>query len=77
MQNFIIFAVNNDQEINFDIPQLTESTDEILKNASKHMVNLENFDFEAFYYLTDNFAPIDYLISKDIKRNSVVEASSS
>ena len=77
VQNFIIFAVNNDQEINFDIPQLTESTDEILKNASKHMVNLENFDFEAFYYLTDNFAPIDYLISKDIKRNSVVEASSS
>lgn len=65
VQNFVFLAFkNNSQTIDFDSKEIVENENEIIRNLSKKLVNIENLNLDSALILTDNFAPIEYLTSK-------------
>jgi spermidine synthase len=67
-QNMIFVGLNGEKEIDFDDEIFKNSRDEIIRNLKKRLINIDNFDFSQYKKLTDNFAPIEYLLKETIRR---------
>ena len=65
-QNIIFLGINGSKKIDFDSNLITKSDNPILKNLKEKKIELDNFDFSKHKELTDNFSPIEYLVSKSI-----------
>lgn len=65
LQNFILLGLKNDsQRIDFRSKEVLENENEIIRNLSKKLVDFEGLDLDSAFILTDDFAPIEYLIAK-------------
>ncbi len=67
VQNIIFVGYNGSQKFNFDTPQVKKNKNEIISGLSGKMINVDEIDFFRYPILTDNFAPVDYLISKEFE----------
>jgi predicted membrane-bound spermidine synthase len=67
LQNFILVGFKNDsQKIDFESKEVLENKNEVVRNLSKNLVNLESLDLNTFFIFTDDFAPIEYLTANAI-----------
>ncbi len=68
-QNIIFVGYNGDKKINFEnLNQLNDKYN-ILSTLSDKLIDLNRFELSPYTELTDNFAPVEYLISKVISND--------
>lgn len=63
-QNFIFVGYKSDKKINFGDLKLKADSNETLRNLSEKLIDLSGFDLSRYIILTDNYAPVEYMISK-------------
>ena len=66
IQNFIFLGLKSNEKIDFSSPEIKKSENEIIKNLSKKLIDIDSLNLDSAYLFTDNFAPVDYLIGKAI-----------
>jgi len=66
-QNIIFLGINGEKQLDFNnLGDKTLGLDPIIKNLSQKNINLKNFEFSKYERLTDNFSPVEYLVSRII-----------
>jgi len=63
-QNIIFLGINGEQSLQF--PE--QSDDPILAGLSQKNIDLSAIDLSKYQELTDDFAPVEYLVSKIVKK---------
>lgn len=64
-QNLIFVGYNGSNKINFNGPEIRHSKNDTIRNLAQKQIDINKFDLPRYSVLTDNFAPVDYLISKE------------
>ena len=67
-QNIIFLGINSDKKIDFNNKDIKNSKDPIFANLSEKNINIDQFDLSSYQEITDDFSPIEYLVSRDIKK---------
>lgn len=67
-QNIIFIGVNGDKEVDFNSEEIAESGNKIIASLSEKRIDLSRVDFSEHVTLTDNYAPVEYLTSRVLKR---------
>ncbi|OGZ66304.1 MAG: hypothetical protein A3C50_01360 [Candidatus Staskawiczbacteria bacterium RIFCSPHIGHO2_02_FULL_43_16] len=67
-QNIIFLGINGNKTIDFQSPAVAKNTNPILKNLGLHQIDMAQIDFSKHREITDNYAPVEYLVSKIINR---------
>ena len=67
-QNIIFMGINGPKKIDFQSPAIVKNTNPILRDLEQKNINTTGFDFSKHKELTDNYAPVEYLVSKIINR---------
>ena len=67
-QNLIFVGYDSKNIIDFNTPKVKNNKNPIISGLSGKVINLEKFDLSKHQILTDNHAPVDYLISKELQR---------
>jgi len=65
-QNIIFLGINGPQNIDFTGDLVLNNKNPILRSLPKKNIDISNFDFNRHKEITDNFAPVEYYISKVI-----------
>jgi predicted membrane-bound spermidine synthase len=66
LQNFIFVGLKDDtRKFNLNEKEILQSKNEIIRNLSTKIVDLKTLDLNSGLILTDDFAPVEYLISKN------------
>lgn len=68
-QNVIFVGTKSGKKIDWDDPQIKQSGDETIRNLSQRVINVDGSDFSPYLIITDDFAPIEYLTAKVLKKN--------
>ena len=64
-QNMIFLGYKGDKIANFNSKEIKNNKNFIISNLSEHQINIDNFNLSEYPKLTDNYAPVDYLMSKE------------
>lgn len=64
-QNTIFVGIKGNAKIDFNDPKIRENKDPVIGNLEEKIIDDSKFDLSNYPILTDNFAPVDYLISKE------------
>lgn len=64
-QNLIFVGYNGDNAIDFNGSDIKKNKNYIISGLSEKIIDVDNIDLSYYPILTDNFAPVDYLISKE------------
>lgn len=67
-QNIIFLGVNGDKKIDFKSDEVIDSQSPIIRDLAKKSINIDNFNLSSYDEITDNFAPVEYLVGKDISK---------
>lgn len=67
VQNIIFLGINGPEKIIFDSPELLESQDPIFRTLPQKNIDLASIDLLKYKAITDDYAPIEYLVSKVIE----------
>lgn len=67
-QNIIFLGINGPNLIDFSGPTIIKNSNPILSGLKQKNINISHFDFSKHEELTDNYAPVEYLVSKIINR---------
>ncbi|MDO8530056.1 MAG: fused MFS/spermidine synthase [bacterium] len=67
-QNIIFVGYNSNESIDINELKVKNHKNPIINGLSDKMININKFDFSEHQILTDNHAPVDYLISKELQR---------
>jgi len=67
-QNIMMAGILGDGSYDIDYEKLSSSENPILSELESHVINPEKFDLDQHQLITDNHAPIDYLILKQLER---------
>ncbi|HEY4512490.1 MAG TPA: fused MFS/spermidine synthase [Candidatus Paceibacterota bacterium] len=67
-QNIIFVGYNSDKKIDLNSPEIIQNPNPNIRSLRDHLINTGNFDLSAHPILTDNFAPVEYLTAKVLKR---------
>jgi len=70
VQNLIIVGYNSDKKIDIKKAVFTLRDDDFLKTIPNKQVELSRFSLLKHYLLSDNHAPVDYLVSILLKKNT-------
>jgi len=70
-QNYVFFALNSDERLDFSSRAVTESETEVIRNIEEHLVDLDKYDFSDRVIFTDNYAPVEMYTAGLIKRIGV------
>lgn len=65
-QNIIIVGYNGKRP-DLSSPVFTKSNNEVLRSLSSQRVNIEKIDLSGYHTLTDNHAPVEYLMSRVLR----------
>ena len=65
IQNIIFVGWNSDKKIDFDGPEIIKNKNYIIANLKSKKIDLSKINLSTYPILTDNYAPVDYLISKE------------
>lgn len=66
VQNIIFLGVNGPKKIIFDSPELLESQDPIFNTLPQKNIDLASVDLLKYRAITDDYAPIEYLVGRVI-----------
>jgi len=66
-QNIIFVGYKGEEGVDFSNPKIKNNENYIISGAFQKEIAVNNFDLSKYPTLTDNFAPVDYLISKEFK----------
>lgn len=66
-QNIVFVGINNDRRINFSDQKIIKNEDPIIRSLEKKEINLDKLELSKHSLLTDNFAPVDYLVAQVLK----------
>lgn len=69
-QNVILVGVKGKTTKDQLLARLEESSDPFLNTLSDKYIDLERFDFSSAELLTDNYAPVDFLIARQFRRSN-------
>jgi spermidine synthase len=69
-QNIIVVGFNSDKQPDLSPAALARHTDPLLRQLAAQRIDPDRFELSAYPILTDNFAPVEYLTSKLLKRTS-------
>jgi len=64
-QNIIFVAYNGDQKIDFSSKEILQNKNPIISGLQEHQIDTSKIHFDNYPILTDNYAPVDYMISKE------------
>lgn len=67
-QNIMFVGCNGDKKIDFNSSQIKEHKEVFIRNLGEKIIDLNKFDFSQHPKLTDNFAPVEYLITKTLSQ---------
>ena len=67
-QNIIFLGINGSEKIDFDSPAITKNNNPILQNIGQKNIVVDESQLLQYQNLTDNFAPVEYLIRTSISR---------
>ncbi len=65
-QNIIFLGINGQKTINVSSAAITKNPNPILKNLADKLIDLNTQNLKDQQQLTDNFAPVEYLVGKVI-----------
>lgn len=65
-QNIIFLGINGNKKIDLNGKDVLENKNPTIKNLAIHNIDLNNFDFSRHKILTDDYAPVEYLVGKII-----------
>lgn len=66
-QNFIFLGLkNNDLKIEFDDEKIVHNEKETIRNLPSKVINVEELDLGSAVMLSDDFAPVEYLIAESL-----------
>lgn len=68
IQNIIFLGINGQDLVDFDSKTIKNSNNVAIRDLSEKRINLDNFDFSKYQEITDNFSPIEHLVSKVINQ---------
>lgn len=68
-QNIIIVGINGDRRLDFNSPALKNSDNSVLRTLAQQEFHTDKTDFSAYPLLTDNYAPVEYLMSRVLREN--------
>lgn len=68
LQNIIFLGYNSTQKIDFENVTIKENDNEIIRNLSQKLIDVNKIDFSQYSKLTDNFAPVENLTAQAIER---------
>ncbi len=63
-QNLILVGINGDNRPNFDDPLFTQSNNDVLRSLEEHSVSIHPHILASHPLLTDDHAPVDFLMAK-------------
>ncbi len=66
-QNIIFVGYNGNNLIDVNSKEIKKNKNSIISNLSEKEIDLNKFNLSNYPILTDNYAPVDYLISKEFK----------
>lgn len=66
-QNIIFAGINGNAKIDWENTE--KSNNMILKNLSKHAVDMKKYELSSVTILTDNYAPVEFLASQILKNS--------
>jgi spermidine synthase len=66
-QNFIFIGYNSNKKVDFSSPEIIKNKNPILSGLAGKLIDASKIDLSKQILLTDNYAPVDYLISKEFK----------
>jgi spermidine synthase len=73
LQNIIFIGYNGADAIDFNSAswqaKIKESQNPIIGNLAEKKINLNKFDFSLHPILTDDFAPVEYLVAKELEKS--------
>ncbi len=67
IQNLIFVGYNGDDIIDFNSTRIKNNKNPIIAGLSEKMIDANKINLSQYPILTDNYAPVDYLISKEFK----------
>lgn len=65
IQNLIFVGYNADEVVDFESAKIKKNKNPIISGLSEKRIDLQKFNLDSYPLLTDNFAPVEYLISKE------------
>jgi len=68
-QNIIIVGINGDASLNFDAPAFANSDNPVLRTLEQQEFKTDGIDFAPYPTLRDNYAPVEYLMSRILSEN--------
>ncbi|OGZ65724.1 MAG: hypothetical protein A3D34_03460 [Candidatus Staskawiczbacteria bacterium RIFCSPHIGHO2_02_FULL_33_16] len=66
IQNIIFLGINSNQKIDFNSNEIVKNNNTIINGLAQKNIKVDDIDFSQYKELTDNFAPIEYLVGKII-----------
>ena len=68
LQNMIVVGYNSNKKIDLSAASIFEHQNPIIRSLPYKAINLEKYDLSLYPVLTDNFAPVEYLTAKALRR---------
>ncbi len=70
VQNIMFLGIKNEEKLDFSNDKITSSSSEIVRTLSQKKIDVRRFnlDSDLVPILTDNYAPVDYFLSKSLQR---------
>lgn len=67
-QNIIFMGISGSTRINFESTDIKNSKDYIINTLAKKNIDISSTDFTQYQEITDNFAPVEYMVSRVLNR---------
>ncbi len=67
-QNFILVGHKSTQRIDLTLPTQAKDPYKVLKNLAQHEMTIDEADLENVPILTDNYAPVEFLLASVLKQ---------
>lgn len=63
-QNVIFIGMASDKQVDWNSDAITKNPDPIIREAPQHLIDTSTYNLENYPILTDDYAPVEYLIAK-------------
>lgn len=67
VQNVIFVGINGNETIDFNSDKIAKNENETIRNLPSKIIDVSQLNLSKHPILTDDFAPVEYLLSKELK----------
>lgn len=69
-QNIIFVGYNSERIVNVNSPEIVGHTDKRISSLGSKIIDTNQFDLSPYPILTDNFAPVEFLVGQLLRKNN-------